>query len=172
MSATRAADSTIARDGVEHEVHAFDAPRHLGGDVRQERDDRARLVRAHTAERGHRFAVERAVRAVRRRAPATAEETETDMDISDETMLRLLQSAMYGEAIGDALGVPYEGRARDTFTCITMTDASGMLRMSAPLPLSRSPSRPWSVCRAWYVVRPTPNAAPSAVYLPSNSQSR
>lgn len=34
------------------------------------------------------------------------------MDISDETMLRLLQSAMYGEAIGDALGVPYEGRTR------------------------------------------------------------
>ena len=46
------------------------------------------------------------------------------MDISDETMLRLLQSAMYGEAIGDALGVPYEGRARDTFTCITMTGLS------------------------------------------------
>lgn len=50
------------------------------------------------------------------------------MDISDETMLRLLQSAMYGEAIGDALGVPYEGRARDTFTCITMTgsEAAGI----------------------------------------------
>ena len=35
------------------------------------------------------------------------------MDISDETMLRLLQSAMYGEAIGDALGVPYEGRTEE-----------------------------------------------------------
>ena len=50
------------------------------------------------------------------------------MDIGDETMLRLLQSAMYGEAIGDALGVPYEGRMRDTFTCITMTcsEAAGI----------------------------------------------
>ena len=53
------------------------------------------------------------------------------MDISDETMLRLLQSAMYGEAIGDALGVPYEGRARDTFTCITMTGSE-----AAGIPLS------------------------------------
>ena len=33
---------------------------------------------------------------------------------------RTLRDAMYGEAIGDALGVPYEFNARDTFTCTGM----------------------------------------------------
>ena len=33
---------------------------------------------------------------------------------------RTLRDAMYGEAVGDALGVPFEFRARGTFTCTGM----------------------------------------------------
>ena len=63
------------------------------------------------------------------------------MDIGDETMLRLLQSAMYGEAIGDALGVKYEVRMRATFTCITMTcsEAAGIPAGTFPT----TPQWPW-----------------------------
>lgn len=42
------------------------------------------------------------------------------MDERDAQVLRALQAAIYGEAIGDALGVPYEFKERDTFTCTTM----------------------------------------------------
>ena len=31
-----------------------------------------------------------------------------------------LRAAVYGQAIGDALGVPYEFHARNTFTCTCM----------------------------------------------------
>ncbi|KFI58330.1 ADP-ribosylglycohydrolase family protein [Bifidobacterium cuniculi] len=44
------------------------------------------------------------------------------MKENEARMLRMLQGAVYGEAIGDALGVPYEGLARDAFSCITMID--------------------------------------------------
>ena len=39
------------------------------------------------------------------------------MTMNDERKLRLLQGAIYGEAIGDALGTPYKGALRDTFRC-------------------------------------------------------
>ena len=32
-----------------------------------------------------------------------------------------LRDAVFGQAVGDALGVPYEFRARDSFTCSGMT---------------------------------------------------
>lgn len=38
-----------------------------------------------------------------------------------------LEAAVYGEAVGDALGVPYEFRHRDTFTCTDMV-GGGMHR--------------------------------------------
>ncbi|RSX46490.1 ADP-ribosylglycohydrolase family protein [Bifidobacterium castoris] len=39
------------------------------------------------------------------------------MTMNDERKLRLLQGAVYGEAIGDALGSPCQGELRDTFRC-------------------------------------------------------
>lgn len=48
----------------------------------------------------------------------------TDITPEDEhaamaTMV-LMQTIIYGEAVGDALGVPYEFRERGTFTCTGM----------------------------------------------------
>lgn len=39
-------------------------------------------------------------------------------------MAKTLKDAIYGEAVGDALGVPFEFKARDTFTCTDMVDHS------------------------------------------------
>ncbi|OFK24810.1 ADP-ribosylglycohydrolase family protein [Olsenella sp. HMSC062G07] len=40
----------------------------------------------------------------------------------DLTTARGLADAVWGEAVGDALGVPFEGLARDSFTCTDMVD--------------------------------------------------
>ncbi|MBT1166568.1 ADP-ribosylglycohydrolase family protein [Bifidobacterium simiarum] len=43
------------------------------------------------------------------------------VDRQNDPWAARLKAAVYGEAVGDALGVPYEFRERDTFRCETMT---------------------------------------------------
>lgn len=46
------------------------------------------------------------------------------------------------------------------------------MRMSEPLPLSRSPLMPWPARKARWVAPPTSKTVPSALYLPSSSHAR
>lgn len=59
---------------------------------------------------------------------------------------RTLRDAVYGEAVGDALGVPFEFRARDTFTCTGMAwdRANGNIGVGGGVGAWRQPVGTWS----------------------------
>lgn len=50
----------------------------------------------------------------------TASESESQRRDRYDRYQAKLEAAVYGEAVGDALGVPYEFQGRDTFTCTDM----------------------------------------------------
>lgn len=59
---------------------------------------------------------------------------------------RTLRDAMYGEAVGDALGVPFEFRARGTFTCTGMAwdRANGSVEVGGGVGSWHQPVGTWS----------------------------
>ena len=59
---------------------------------------------------------------------------------------RTLRDAMYGEAVGDALGVPFEFSARGTFTCTGMAwdRANGSVEVGGGVGAWHQPVGTWS----------------------------
>ncbi len=60
----------------------------------------------------------------RKSATGTSQESLTHKGDSRQSCASVatLRAAVYGAAVGDALGVPYEFRGRESFTCVTMDE--------------------------------------------------